>query len=494
MPPAGAGRPGRTTRTSCTWRRRTATPRSRRRTSPSTSSREYLDRIPHVERRDDGSEWIITEGNRPQLVKRARSSADRPGAAVVRAARARPPLPGAHGARGRPAQHERADDRAAPRRPGRRRRRRRADLPEQGPAVLGDARPRVRRRHVPGVEPLGRTTGSAAPAGGTTGRTRPLASIATGDVELAMAEATWAAEHGFVGLCLGNSPVYGPKEWGRLEYNDPRFEPFWALDRGARPAADVPRVDRPRPAGRRRQRRGDHQLRLPQHGDDDRAARAADHVGRVRAPPRPAGRPGRVRHRLRAVAAGDDGLRLPGPPHVGAAGDPRAAVDVLPPSTASPRSRRTTSASRRPSRHDLVGNLMWANDYPHHEGSWPYSAASIERQMSGLSRATPGRRSSDSTPSACSRSDARRRRRRRRRRVDLLQPRRRARQTEFQLACTAIRNAVADAGLALADVDGVRRLHGAQRAGAVERRARRRRPRTSRPRRSAAAATGPARR
>ena len=34
--------------------------------------------------------------------------------------------------------------------------------------------------------------------------------------------------------------------------------------------------------------------------------------------------------------------------------------------------------------HDLVDNLMWANDYPHHEGSWPHSAASIERQMGGL--------------------------------------------------------------------------------------------------------------
>jgi predicted TIM-barrel fold metal-dependent hydrolase len=34
--------------------------------------------------------------------------------------------------------------------------------------------------------------------------------------------------------------------------------------------------------------------------------------------------------------------------------------------------------------YNLVDNLMWANDYPHHEGSWPHSAASIERQMSGL--------------------------------------------------------------------------------------------------------------
>ena len=36
-------------------------------------------------------------------------------------------------------------------------------------------------------------------------------------------------------------------------------------------------------------------------------------------------------------------------------------------------------------RYDIVDNVMWANDYPHHEGSWPHSAASIERQMGDLS-------------------------------------------------------------------------------------------------------------
>lgn len=30
---------------------------------------------------------------------------------------------------------------------------------------------------------------------------------------------------------------------------------------------------------------------------------------------------------------------------------------------------------------DLVGNFMWANDYPHHEGTWPHSAEAIERTM-----------------------------------------------------------------------------------------------------------------
>ncbi len=35
--------------------------------------------------------------------------------------------------------------------------------------------------------------------------------------------------------------------------------------------------------------------------------------------------------------------------------------------------------------HDLIDNFMWANDYPHHEGTWPHSAAAIERTMGELS-------------------------------------------------------------------------------------------------------------
>jgi predicted TIM-barrel fold metal-dependent hydrolase len=34
---------------------------------------------------------------------------------------------------------------------------------------------------------------------------------------------------------------------------------------------------------------------------------------------------------------------------------------------------------------DLVDNVLWANDYPHHEGSWPHSAEAIEREMGHLS-------------------------------------------------------------------------------------------------------------
>lgn len=34
--------------------------------------------------------------------------------------------------------------------------------------------------------------------------------------------------------------------------------------------------------------------------------------------------------------------------------------------------------------HGLVPSFLWANDYPHHEGTWPHSAPAIERQMCAL--------------------------------------------------------------------------------------------------------------
>jgi len=35
-------------------------------------------------------------------------------------------------------------------------------------------------------------------------------------------------------------------------------------------------------------------------------------------------------------------------------------------------------------KYNLTKNFMWANDYPHHEGTWPHSAQAVERTMVGL--------------------------------------------------------------------------------------------------------------
>lgn len=39
-------------------------------------------------------------------------------------------------------------------------------------------------------------------------------------------------------------------------------------------------------------------------------------------------------------------------------------------------------------KHGLVDNVMWANDYPHGEGTWPHSAQAIERTMGHLTEAS----------------------------------------------------------------------------------------------------------
>ncbi|MGZ0189770.1 MAG: amidohydrolase family protein, partial [Alphaproteobacteria bacterium] len=38
--------------------------------------------------------------------------------------------------------------------------------------------------------------------------------------------------------------------------------------------------------------------------------------------------------------------------------------------------------------YNLTNNFMWANDYPHHEGTWPHSSEAIERTMPGLNPET----------------------------------------------------------------------------------------------------------
>jgi predicted TIM-barrel fold metal-dependent hydrolase len=39
-------------------------------------------------------------------------------------------------------------------------------------------------------------------------------------------------------------------------------------------------------------------------------------------------------------------------------------------------------------KYNLQENCLWANDYPHHEGTWPHSAQAIERDMGGISEPT----------------------------------------------------------------------------------------------------------
>ena len=294
---------------------------------------------------------MITEGNRPQLVKRARD-------ATVQEQQARRPQLGhpEDGARGRAAQQERADDRGAPRRPGPRRHRRRADLPEQGPAVLGDARPGVRRRDVPGVEPLGlrlvrrrrRLARRPLPPAGVDRHRRRRAAPSPrrrgrpSTASSACASAT-ARSTGRSSGATSSTTTRRSRSSGR------------SIDEAGLPLTFHVSTGRdPRAVGGN----GGAIINYVCHCMETTIEPLVQLItsGVFERHPGPAGRPRRVRHRLRAVAAGDDGLRLPGPPHVGPPGDPRAAVDVLqaqllrhvPGGPRRPRHRRAVRPRRQP--------------------------------------------------------------------------------------------------------------------------------------------------
>ena len=216
---------------------------------------------------------------------------------------------------------------------------------------------------------------------------RPHASaglLATGDIDLAMAEATWAAEHGFVGLCLGNSPVYGPKVWGQLEYNDPRFEPFWALteELGLPLTFHVSTGRDPRAVGGN----GGAVINYVCHSMETTIEPLVQLITSGVFERHPGLQAGMVESGIGFVPWLLETMDYAYRAH-------HMWVRPVIPELPSAYFRRHCFATFQEDHagleaaegHDIVGNLMWANDYPHHEGSWPYSAASIERQMSGLS-------------------------------------------------------------------------------------------------------------
>lgn len=342
----------------------------------------FRDRIPRIERRDDGSEWMVTEGNRPQLVKRGeRTATVQERQSFEKAADDRH-----HQQRMEPEDvlrnksgltiEDRLDDQ-------------RADgvdveliFPNKGllcwatpDPVFADAMCQAWNRWA--YDWFGGADGWHD------GRTRPLASIATGDIELASTSAAWAADHGFVGLCLGNSPVYGVKQWGNLEYNDSSFDPFWAQTAEARlPLTFHVSTGRdPRAVGGN----GGAIINYVCHSMETTIEPLVQMVTSGVFERHPTLQAGMVESGIGFVPWLLETMDYAYRAH-------HFWVRPVIPEPPSTYFRRNCFATfqedhvglETAEQHDVVDNLMWANDYPHHEGSWPHSAASIERQMAHL--------------------------------------------------------------------------------------------------------------
>jgi predicted TIM-barrel fold metal-dependent hydrolase len=214
-------------------------------------------------------------------------------------------------------------------------------------------------------------------------RLSPVACVAPGDLEGTIAEVERCARLGFRALTLPCKPVWGPHDWQASNYNLPEFDPLWAV---------IQDVDLP----------------ITFHvstGRDPRASRG--NGGAV------------INYAVHSLAPTIEPLvnlcasgvveRFPrlrfGSVEAGIGWVPWAltAMDeayrkhhmfVRPrlrqlPSEYFRQSGFATFGEDAPGldlarEHRLVENFLWANDYPHHEGTWPHSAAAIERTMARL--------------------------------------------------------------------------------------------------------------
>ncbi len=337
---------------------------------------EYRERIPRLEVRPDGSQWTITEGNRPMMVRPSDESIAKARGDNRHWASKMEPEDVLRNASGRTVEERLADQAADG-----------VDVelifPNKGlltwatpDPVFAHAMCRAWNRWAYDFH------GGAD--GWFDGRTRPLASVATGNLECAMEMVRWAAEHDFVGLCFGNSRIYGPKEWGTLEYNDPELEPLWSLvaDTALPVTFHVSTGRDPRAVGGN----GGAIINYVCHSMETTIEPLVQLITSGVFERHPDLQAGLVESGIGFVPWLLETMDYAYKAH-------HFWVRPVIPELPSTYFRRHCFATFQEDhvgvdvaeRYDLVDNLMWANDYPHHEGSWPHSAAAVERQMGELS-------------------------------------------------------------------------------------------------------------
>ena len=215
-------------------------------------------------------------------------------------------------------------------------------------------------------------------------RLSPMACVAAGDIEGAIAEVQRSAKRGFRGLCLPCKPTWGPPDPDALNYNLPPFEPLWAAiqDVGLPVTFHVSTGRDPRTS----RGNGGAVINYAIHSLAPTMEPIANLCASGVAERFPRLRFGTIEAGIGWVAwlleAMDEAYTKH---HMWV----RPKLHALP----SEYFRRQGFASfgedapglLAAEPFDLVDNLLWANDYPHHEGTWPHSAEAIERTMAGLS-------------------------------------------------------------------------------------------------------------
>jgi len=211
----------------------------------------------------------------------------------------------------------------------------------------------------------------------------PMAAIFTADLDLAIAEIKRVAKIGFRGLTLPCKPVWGAHDARHANYNLPIFDPMWALIQDC----DLPATFH------------------VSTGRDPRAARkdggaVLNYVSHSLAPTiEPVAHmcaSGVIERfpklRFAAIESGigwvpwaltamDEAYRKH---HLWAFPKLKHLPSEYFRSNGAASFQEDPAGLALAERFDLVDNFMWANDYPHAEGTWPHSAEAIEREMGQL--------------------------------------------------------------------------------------------------------------
>jgi predicted TIM-barrel fold metal-dependent hydrolase len=214
-------------------------------------------------------------------------------------------------------------------------------------------------------------------------RLAPMACIAPGDLDGAIAEIRRTAKLGFRGLSLPCKPVWGPPDHEAPNYNLPEFDPLWAVIE----EVNLPITFHVSTGRDPRTSRGNggavinyavHSLAPTMEPIANLCASGVlDRFPTIRFGTIEAG----IGWVAWALGAMDEAYRKH---HMWV----RPKLKQLPSEYF--KQNGFASFQEDPAgldlarAHGLVDNFLWANDYPHHEGTWPHSAAAIERTMNGL--------------------------------------------------------------------------------------------------------------
>lgn len=211
----------------------------------------------------------------------------------------------------------------------------------------------------------------------------PMACIASADIEGAIKEIERSAERGFRGLALPCKPVFGPPNHEDINYNLPVFDPLWECiqDTGLPITYHVSTGRDPRTA----RSSGGAVINYAVHSLSSTIESVATMCASGVIERFPKLVFGTVESGIGwvpwALEAMDEAYKKH---HMFV----RPKLQGLPSdyfrSNGFSTFQEDKSGIDLAREHNLVNNFMWANDYPHHEGSWPHSAAAIERGMINL--------------------------------------------------------------------------------------------------------------